>query len=171
MGTAARLRGIILSVAVLLCAAVGPAGAGTYNWNGAAGSNDWYDTEVAYIPPDPPLYVNNWGVYGNPPPFPGPGDNVHIDAGGGYGVEVTAAAYCQDLTIGSDDSLTILNGRALTVHGNSISNGNIVYIGGTSSGTGLHVDHATTTLSGGGSLILSDSSRNIIRGVVGDERR
>ena len=141
------------------------ASAGTFTWTRAADSDGWWATKL--IPEsDPQEYMNNWGHSGDPPAFPDAGDDAVISkAIGGWNVSLSPNASVHDLTVGSDDSLTI---RAiLTVYGDSISNAGQITIDKASVITYMNIDDANTVLSGGGALTLIDAS---VRGKDGDER-
>jgi len=145
--------------------------AGSFNWTGAADSNNWFAKK--YIPDsDPPEYMSNWGTVGDPPIFPdSPTADVAISKPvGGWTAELFSPASIRFLTIGAGDDLTIHS--QLRVYGNSINNAGNLAVNHTFSHliTKLRFDHNNTVLSGGGALTLSDNSGNNIYGVDGDER-
>jgi len=87
---------------------------------------------------------------GNPVP-----SAVTLDIGG---------AQVRNLTIDSDDSLNFNNGTSLTVNGNSIANAGKITLNSTGSGTTLTIASTGLTLSGGGSITMSNNANNFIFG-------
>jgi hypothetical protein len=91
--------------------------------------------------------------------------NVFIDKGNAKASAVTVSDVEQsaNLTIDSDDSLTLANGSLLTVHGPTINNAGAFVLSGTSGGINLDISGAVT-LTGGGALTMSNYSGNTIFG-------
>lgn len=164
-------RKFIVRVAVLLAACLTPilAFAQTDIWLG--GTGDWTDN-------------TKWSAG-----VPIPTSNVLIDNGnpGASALTVdTNPAQCYNLTINSDDSLTVGNGQALYVGGSSvsntgtlgitafsgylffsgssptISNAGTISLNAVSNGTvGLNVS-GTATLKGAGSVTMTNAAGNYI---------
>ena len=94
--------------------------------------------------------------------------NVFIDNGNAKASAVTLNlnAGINNLTIDSDDSLSISNGSALTINGSSIKNAGKLSLNSTGNFTELVVAGAIVTLSGGGTVTLSNNAQNYIFGVT-----
>jgi hypothetical protein len=170
---AAPSRKAIVRVAILLAACLTPVPASAQNdiWNG--GTGNWTNAS---------MWSN--GV-------PTASSNVLIDNGNPSHSAVTVdtnPAQCNNLTIDSEDSLTVGNGQALYVGGSAISNagtlgvtafsGYLFFTGSSptisntgtislnavSNGTvGLNVN-GTATLKGAGTVTMTNASGNFIMG-------
>ena len=71
-----------------------------------------------------------------------------------------------NLTIASGNSLSTSDGQSLTINGNSISNSGTFTLNSAGTSTQLLLAGSSVTLSGGGTLVLSDSLGNSISGAV-----
>ncbi len=117
--------------------------------------------------------TGNWSVAGNWSPVGVPNSaltNVFIDGGNAINSIVTlnVGATIGNLTIGAGDSLGIANGQGLRLGGLFAIDGGL-----TLSGNNFLTDlsfGADTSLSGGGSISLSNSGNNRIYGATGAER-
>lgn len=91
--------------------------------------------------------------------------NVLIDGGNPLVSPVTLDVQTQanNLTLDSDDSLSFNNGTNLTINGNSISNSGTISLNSLGSPTYLFIASGAT-LSGGGTVNLSNNSQNLIDG-------
>jgi hypothetical protein len=91
--------------------------------------------------------------------------NAFIDKGNTKASAVTISDVEQsaNITIDSDDSLTLANGSLLTVYGPTISNAGAFLLSGTSGGINLDINGAVT-LTGAGALTMSNYSGNTIFG-------
>jgi hypothetical protein len=111
----------------------------------------------------------NWssGVPNNGTP-PGTTYDVFIDHGNAKASVVTLDinAGINNLTIDLDDSLAIGNGRALTINGSSIANAGKLSLNSTGSDTFLIISAPNVTLSGGGTVTLSNNANNFIFGAT-----
>jgi len=114
------------------------------NWKGGAGN--WND-------------ATKWtaGV-------PTSSSSVYVDHGlaGASAVTVSDGEQSGNLTIDSDDSVTLVGGL-LNVFGPTISNAGILAIAATSGGANFDISGAVT-LTGAGTLNMSNSANNIIFG-------
>jgi hypothetical protein len=92
--------------------------------------------------------------------------NVFIDNGRPQASAVTLDmnAGINNLTINSGDSLSIGNARVLTINGTSIANAGSLSLNSSPSFTELVIAAPNVTLSGGGTLTLSNSANNVIIG-------
>jgi len=94
--------------------------------------------------------------------------NVLIDNGNPLASPVTMDVQGQanNLTIDSDDSLSFNNGSNLSVNGSSISNSGSISLNSAGSLTYLFIANGAT-LSGAGTVILSNNSQNAVDGNSG----
>jgi len=100
-----------------LCILISPAGADDYLWGWQAQHASWH-AKKRINPPDPELYINNFGVIGNPPGFPGGGDNVTV--GAPHPTYGDPTIYQADVSINDLDVtgyLQVEGNRTLTVGG------------------------------------------------------
>ena len=91
--------------------------------------------------------------------------NVYIDHGlaGASSVTMSTGAQCANLTIDSDDSLTMADGALFYLYGPTISNAGTFSI--SASGSGAVLDpYGAVTLSGAGTLTMSNNASNTIWG-------
>ncbi len=95
--------------------------------------------------------------------------NAFIDGGNPVASAVTLDinAALNNLTISSGDSLGISNNLGLTVNGTSISNKGQLMLNSGGNGTFLIVGGSSLTLSGTGTVTLSNNTQNFIEGSVG----
>jgi fibronectin-binding autotransporter adhesin len=125
----------------------------------------------------------------NPPntsdSWTGSGDGTHWSNAGNWSAGVPNSSTV-DVTIGTTtasvigdisaqlgnltlshaaDSLTLNNGTILTIFGSSINNAGTITLGGINFGTGLTLQ-GNLTLSGGGTVMLSNSTQNFIGGAA-----
>src|SRR5208282_5251744 len=77
------------------------------------------------------------------------------------------AATINNLTLNSGNSWTLDNGVSLTIDGNSISNAGSMTLNSTGSGAFLLLANSNVTLSGGGTLTMSNKTTNYIYGAAG----
>jgi hypothetical protein len=97
---------------------------------------------------------------------PGTTSNVFIDHGKAGTSSVTInynGAQCADLTIDSDDSLTLVDGTIFTVFGPTIANAGGFSINAVS-GSAIMDIHGAVTLTGAGNLTLSNNANNSLMG-------
>ena len=110
----------------------------------------------------------NWSVAANwNGGVPTATTDASIDGGNPVVSPVTldiGGAQVRNLTIDSDDSLNFNNGTSLTVNGSSVSNAGKITLNSTGSSTELIIANTALTLSGGGSLTMSNNANNIIIG-------
>ena len=94
--------------------------------------------------------------------------NVFIDGSNPVVSSVTLDVQTQanDLTIDSDDSLSFNNGTNLTINGNTISNSGTISLNSAGSFTYLFIANGAT-LSGGGTINMSNNSQNGVDGNAG----
>ena len=106
----------------------------------------------------------NWSTVGFWNTFPTNGNNVVINNGAVYPAAVTldVDATVGQFTIGPGASLTLANGRKLTFTGNSSLDGTLS-LNAISTNTELIVD-GLLTVSGAGSITMSNAAQNRIRG-------
>jgi filamentous hemagglutinin len=92
--------------------------------------------------------------------------NVFIDNGKAQNSAVTLDlnAGINNLTIDSGDSLSIANARILTINGTSIANAGSLSLNSSGNFTELVIAAPNVTLSGGGTLTLSNNANNFIFG-------
>jgi hypothetical protein len=93
--------------------------------------------------------------------------NVCIDNGNRQHSAVTlniAGAQADNLTIDGDDSLSFNNGASLTVNGNTLRNAGSLSLNSTGNSTDLIIASPNVTLSGGGTVTLSNNVNNYIFG-------
>jgi hypothetical protein len=126
----------------------------TDNWLGGTGT--WNVT-------------GNWsgGVPNNGTPV-GTTYDVFIDHGraGASVVTLNINVGINNLTIDSDDSLAIGNGFSLTINGSSIANAGKLSLNSTGNITSLAIGAPSVTLSGGGTVTLSNNANNFIFGAT-----
>jgi hypothetical protein len=108
---------------------------------------------------------SNWST-GSPPTS---SQNAVI-TNSGAAVSEDINATIQNLTIGSGDSLGINNGISLTIKGSTISNSGNFSINSGGNGTDLIIGNSNTTLTGTGTLTLSNNSQNFIFGSAGADK-
>ncbi len=94
--------------------------------------------------------------------------NVFIDHGRSQASSVTldVNGAANQLSIDINDALGINNARVLTVNGNSINNAGKLTMNSTGSFTELVIGSSAVTLSGGGSLTMSNNANNLIFGAA-----
>src|ERR1700730_17050993 len=81
-----------------------------------------------------------------------------------------AGATAANLTLGlSTDRLLFNNGTSLTVSGSTISNAGAILLNSVGNFTELIIGAANVTLSGGGTLMMSNNAQNIIIGALGTD--
>ncbi|MGO9269271.1 MAG: beta strand repeat-containing protein, partial [Terriglobia bacterium] len=109
--------------------------------------------------------TGNWSTGGNwSAGVPSSSTDVYIDNGNPQASAVTLdiAGNAANLTVDNDDSLSFNDGTSLTVGGASISNAGNISMNSASHLTDLILNASTVTLSGGGTLTLSNSIDNRI---------
>ncbi|MGD0567227.1 MAG: hypothetical protein ABSA78_02385, partial [Candidatus Sulfotelmatobacter sp.] len=116
-------------------------------WTGTAGDGNWGTT-------------NNWSAG-----VPNSGDAVTI-GGASTAVNLNVAGSAGTLTLNSGDSLNIVNGDSLTMSGN-IANSGSMTMSSSNGATQLIVGVSGITLSGTGTLSMSNNGNNTILGSVG----
>jgi hypothetical protein len=150
---------VLLAIAVVPVAAAAPAAAAqaTATWLG--GTGNWND----------PTKWSGGVVPNNGTPV-GTTYAVVIDGGKPAASVVTLnqIATVDALTVNADDALTIANGQRLIVENSgagtgTITNAGTIRLDSTGSITALFAE-GVVTLSGGGSVLMSDNSSNHIRG-------
>jgi hypothetical protein len=134
--------------AVLLAICLTPILAFAQNDNWLGGTGFWSDG-------------TKWSVG-----VPTSSNSVFIDNGKAGASPVTInfnGAQCANLTIDSDDSLTLVDGTIFTLYGPTISNAGSILLN--SAGFGTYFDFGgAVTLTGAGTLTMSNSSGNYLMG-------
>jgi hypothetical protein len=99
--------------------------------------------------------------------LPGVSSNVLI-TGSGSAASVTqdVSATINNLTLNSGNTWSLKNGLVLTVGGNTISNAGKMNMNSTGNFTELLIGSASVTLSGGGTLTMSNNANNFIFGAA-----
>ncbi|SPE44372.1 exported hypothetical protein [Candidatus Sulfotelmatobacter sp. SbA7] len=137
-----------IRVAVLLAACLSPILAFAQNDNWLGGTGLWSD-------------ATKWSAG-----VPTSSNSVFIDNGKAGASPVTInfnGAQCANLTIDSDDSLTLVDGTIFTLYGPTISNAGNIFLN--SAGFGLDFNFGgAVTLTGAGTLTMSNFSTNAIMG-------
>jgi predicted secreted protein len=123
-------------------------------------------------PFNPPSTPDNWlGGPGNwstvskwSNGLPSSTSDVFIDNGNPKNSPVTldVHAVINNLNIDSDDSLTISNGNTLSVNGPTVANAGTILLNSITSGASLLFNASSATLSGGGTVTMSNGSGNSI---------
>ncbi len=150
--------GMRLGSALVLLTLCGHAAAQyDFTWTGAAGTNGWGDTAV-FSPGPPPVYINNWGVTGNPPPLPGATDTVYIGTANVVGTVVDPTAARLDL--GTTASLSLGNGYALELYGDSTFDGELRLSDSAASGVADLRVHADLAIDGVGRIKFTTNCGN-----------
>src|SRR6267378_3285165 len=90
--------------------------------------------------------------------------------GTGHTVSLSAAGSTSNLTLASGNTLNIVNALSLTVSGSSISDSGTINLSSAGNGTNLIISNANTTLSGTGTLTLSNNSQNFIYGSLAADK-
>ena len=146
------MRAVALLALIILClASISAFGQCGTSWKGPSSGGVWSQ-------------ASDWtaGV-------PTASTNVCIDNGNPQHSAVIldiAGAQAANLTIDSNDGLSFNNGTSLTIHGNSIANVGNLTLNSVGSITELVVAGPNVTLSGGGSLTLSNNANNYIFGAA-----
>jgi hypothetical protein len=110
--------------------------------------------------------IDNWSLQ----ELPTHDFNVLLtEPGSAASVTQNVSATINDLTVGSGDSWTLLNGQDLTIDGNSINNNGTMTLNSTGSATDLIMNSPTGTLSGSGTLTLSNNANNFMFGAAGSD--
>lgn len=138
-----------LRVAILLAACLTPILAFAQNDDWLGGAGLWSDG-------------TKWSLGAAPTSS----NNVFIDNGKSGASPVTInfnGAQCANLTIDSDDSLTLVDGTIFTLYGPTISNFGNIFLSSAGFGLDFNVGGAVT-LTGAGTLSMSNSSGNAIMG-------
>src|SRR5260370_5632685 len=138
----------VVRVDVLLAACLSPilAFAQTDNWLGGTGF--WSD-------------ASKWSAG-----VPTSSKNVFIDNGKSGASPVTInynGAQCGNLTVDGDDSLIMVDGTIFTLYGPTISNSGNIFLNSAGFGVDFNFGGAVT-LTGAGTLTMSNSSANAIMG-------
>src|SRR5580700_10038570 len=114
----------------------------------------------------------NWNVAGSWSlgTVPGSGNNAVITTSGST-VTLNVAGSIAGLTIGGSDVLTFNNNNILTVTGPTITNSNSTGSGGlqfnsTNNSTGIEIGSAAVSLTGGGTVTMSNNTGNLIQGAA-----
>jgi filamentous hemagglutinin len=121
--------------------------AADYTWGGQAGTSGWYDTAVS-SPGPPPQYVNNFGMVGAGPAFPGPADGAVL---GAYTVDTNGSPNVNTLSLGG--TLTIHSPNSVTVH-SAITNNGVIRLHDTTDGAAATLAIDGQVLLGGTGQIL-----------------
>ena len=137
-------RTILFLLAMLLaCGLSEPLEAANFSWTGDAGTTGWYDT--LFVAPH--IYVNNFGMVGESPAFPGETDDVAL---GGYTIETNGAARVHNISLIGD--LRIAPLHPLIVY-SAITNNGIIHINDTVSGQMANlIIHDHVSLGGTGQI-------------------
>jgi fibronectin-binding autotransporter adhesin len=97
--------------------------------------------------------------------LPSSSNNVLITgAGSAAAVTQNVAATINNLTLNSANSWTLSNAETLTIDGNAISNAGKMLLNSTGNATELIIGSPSVTLSGGGTLTMSNNANNYIFG-------
>ena len=115
------LRSYLTIVMAVCLSGIQPfsASAADYNWTGEAGAS-WHAL-YRLDPPDPELYINNFGIIGNPPDFPGMNDNISIAAGFTNPSVYEDDVFINVLTLSGE--LTVINPTYLHIYSDVVNNG------------------------------------------------
>ena len=95
------------------------------------------------------------------------GSTYDVTISNGSLVNLNTPVTISNLTVASGNSLAIENGQALTIVGTGLTNGGTVSLGSTVNNTELIIGTANVTLSGGGTVTLTNSGTNYIYGATG----
>jgi hypothetical protein len=144
-----------ISALGLVCVTCAHAVTLTLDWEG--GSGIW---ETA----------GNW----NPVSVPSSSDVVRIDPAGAFNLTVTinSAANAHNLDIGVNDTVTVANARSLTLNGQGgasslvLNSGSSLFLNSAGNNTTLQIDNTSVSVTGTGSIDLSNKSTNFITGTV-----
>ena len=101
-------------------------------------------------------------------PVPGPSDTAAIDAAGTYTVTSSQNQEVSGLTTTSTVTLAVANNTSFTVD-SSITNAGTIAVDSVGNGTSFAINGASVSLSGGGSVTLSDNVNNIIEGAAASD--
>ncbi len=140
-----KTHSVELSLCLLTAIAIGvPANAQVSNFTGSGDGTSWIDSL-------------NWDA-GDPN---GLTFDALIDGAAGtpFDVELTAYRLVNNLTVGSEDILRILNGDELEV-ATQIDNDGTIRLTSTSTNTGLRIE-TPVTLTGGGTILMEGGSARI----------
>jgi hypothetical protein len=154
---------------------VNPGGAGTIN-NRASSLGLGTGSTIAPAQfsgsSNPPSTPDNWlggpGNWSNASNWsnglPSGTSDVFIDNGNPKNSPVTLDTHAaiNNLTIDSDDSLNISNGNTLAVDGPTVANAGTIFLSASGSGASLFFNASSATLSGGGTVSMSNNSGNSI---------
>ncbi len=115
----------------------------------------------------------NWDIGKVPNNNDGSGDTYSVFIDGGKAVNssvnLNILTTVDNLTIDAGDSLTINDGQMLSINGSSIANAGSLVLNSTGAGASLRL-FTDVTLSGGGTVTLSNFNNNAILGAFGGER-
>ena len=139
-------------VAAALVAVAAQALADDYMWTWNAEAASWHaQRKFTTEPPD--NYINNFGLIGNPTPFPGSTDDVTIGAAHPtYGTPTLTAADAAVHNLSVTGNLLVANGRVLTTNGSFTSTGKTLIHGGTLAVSGPVANTGTCDVHVGGWL-------------------
>jgi hypothetical protein len=111
--------------------------------------------------------AGNWSsgepLNGTPP---GATYNVSISNGGAVTMNngLNSSTPIDNLTVGSSSSLSIVEGNNLTITGNSLDNAGVITLNSAGYATYIGIDASKVTLSGGGTVTMSNNANNYIVG-------
>ncbi len=156
---------VCLLILGLLCHAVL---ADDFVWQDTCGTGLWSSfCQIGWCDPQDtvPYYANNWGrtMCYLSLEAPGPSDDVFL---GGATVQLDTIGSVHNLSVGGTLEIvgtSSINGW-LTVTGPTITNSGVIGLPGTLLGSCLCVGGDEVTLTGGGTVTLSNSSGSIIKG-------
>src|SRR3984893_13191917 len=113
----------------------------------------------------------NWNLPGNWTAGVPSNNNTCISTANSAVTLNIAGAKAANLTLGlSTDRLLFNNGTSLTVSGSTISNAGAILLNSVGNFTELIIGAANVTLSGGGTLMMSNNAQNIIIGASGTDK-
>jgi len=93
--------------------------------------------------------------------------NVFIDDGdSAVTVSVNASRTIGNLTIGANDAVGVLNFFDFQIDGSNVANSGVITITSNNNDTDLRIE-GTTTVSGGGQIVLAGTGHSIIRDEIG----
>src|ERR1700691_927972 len=92
--------------------------------------------------------------------------NVFISNGGAVTMTngLNSSTPIDNLTVGSSSSLSIVDGNNLTITGSTLANAGAIALNSIGHATYIGIDAPRVTLSGGGTITMSNSANNFIVG-------
>ena len=150
-----KTRFLVAAVAAVVAA---QALADSYTWTWDAQASSWHaQRKFTTEPPD--NYINNFGITGNPTPFPGSTDDVTIGAAHPtYGTPTLTSDSATAHNLLVTGNLLVTNGRVLTTNGTFSNTGEVKIHGGAVSVQGPAANTQTIDVHVGGWLKIYGTS-------------